>query len=454
MKLLTMTRRIPLPTGKIGVTLNGSPPMVTDIQNDSPMLGKLRIGDVLDGVSVPNRFEVHHVEDSHILTEVLEKTSHLHRQLHVITDDDSPNTTDTETEFFVTIPPGKLGLTFEGDQQPTISKVWEYCPVIDFVQEGMWLKSILIPGEPELFCSHLSARDAYDCLRARARCEGRVLVLTNPPVAIAEPVSSPVSAVPHNTPATRYSAAIADSMSVSSEPVSTSGTASASASIDATIEGSVVTIKLHPGQRLRADHDTMIYMMDGFRVKTHAMNVNQFAKGYPLGMTDFIYEGSERRGTVAFGYGDKAISLNVEEYGGRIICQSECYLCSETSVKLYVESVPSNGGCILIKMVGNGHVWLTVSGPVITKTLQRGETMRCVTGAVMAFEKTVQYSTHRIRGGFKKSISGKGDCLWSELTGPGTVWLQGSVSDNAAPSRNADRQRSRPPTVRSTQVEI
>ena len=116
--------------------------------------------------------------------------------------------------------------------------------------------------------------------------------------------------VPHLTPESRvYSAVPTEPMSVSSSTCSTS--------LDATIENGIVTVQLHPKQRVRADHENMIYMSDCFRVKTHGMNVRQFQKGYELGLAEFIYEGLSGRGTVAFGGGDKVVQIKLEDYDSR-----------------------------------------------------------------------------------------------------------------------------------------
>ena len=92
-----------------------------------------------------------HVEDSRILDLRFYRKQHIcnHDIWNYRTESDSSKILQLRTEFHVTIPPGKLGLTFDGDHQPTIRKVWDYCPVQGFVQEGQWLKSIQIPGEAE-----------------------------------------------------------------------------------------------------------------------------------------------------------------------------------------------------------------------------------------------------------------------------------------------------------------
>jgi len=417
--------RVPLPPGQLGVTFSGSPPIVTDVVPDSPMRSKLSIGDVIYGVAVPHRFEVHGVEDSSILSELITKTANLRRFLLLSTT--SHDYSHSQTEFHVTLPPGRLGLTFEGDTQPTIAKVWDYCPVREFVQEGQWLKSVIIPTEPEpIACQNLSARDVYEVLRVNDRCQGRVLVLTNPPLAVAEPVlaSMCMDDSSFHTSRTHQSYHTAPS-------VASSNSVESSTTIDATIEQSVLTIQLRSRQRVRCDHECMIYMSEGFRIKTHGMNVRDFQKGYPLELTEFIYEGSPaRQGTVALGCssGCQILKINLDNHYGRVICQAEAYLCSEMSVKVYVESVSANGESMQIRLSGTGHVWLTGNGSIMTKTLIRGETLRCASGALVAFEKTVQPSPHRMRGGLRSAMSGeRKDCSLTELAGPGTVWLQTSV---------------------------
>lgn len=449
-KKITMAR-IPLPPGNgtLGLTFSGSPPVVTNVVPESPLRSKLSIGDVIYGVSVPHLLEAHGVEDSSILSHLLAKTANLRRFLLLTTIHDEQND-PSETEYHISLPPGRLGLTFDGDSQPTIAKVWDYCPVREFVQEGQWLKSIMIPTESEpIPCQHVSARDVYEVLRASCKRKGRVLVLTNPPLAVAEPVlaSSMMMNDSFHTSRSHYSTITADTAS-SSHGCSTR--------IDATIEHSVLTMSLRPRQRVRCDHECMIYMSEGFRVKTHGMNVRDFSKGFPLGLTEFIYEGP-RKGTVAFGTGGQVVNINLDDHYGRVICQAGAYLCSEMSIKVYVESVSQNGESMQIRLSGTGQVWLSANGSIITKTLARGETLRCASGALVACEKTVQSSSHRMRGGLKSFVNpgGRKDCSWTELTGPGAAWLQTSVcpgnhsfpmntskSYQQAPSQGASRSGS------------
>ena len=206
----------------------------------------------------------------------------------------------------------------------------------------------------------------------------------------------------------------------------------------------------------------MIYMSNGFRVKTHGMNVRDFQKGYPLGLTEFIYEGpASRQGTVAFGgSGGQIVNINLDDHYGRVICQAGAYLCSEMSVKVRVESVSANGESMQIRLSGTGQVWLSGNGSIVTKTLTRGETLHCASSALVAFEKTVQPSSHRMRGGLKTVMStgGRKDCSWTELAGPGTVWLQTSLCHSFPMTSNASNtpyqasQASR--NARSNRVEL
>ncbi len=111
-------------------------------------------------------------------------------------------------------------------------------PKQNFVQEGQWLKSVIIPTEPEpIACHNLSARDVYEVLRVNARCQGRVLVLTNPPLAVAEPVLASMSMDDSSFHTSRTHQSYHTAPSVAS-----SNSVESSTTIDATIEQSVLTI--------------------------------------------------------------------------------------------------------------------------------------------------------------------------------------------------------------------
>ena len=81
------------------------------------------------------------------------------------------------------------------------------------------------------------------------------------------------------------------------------------------------------------------------------------------------------------------------------------------------------GGFVLQHLGGQGTAWLELSGELVVKDLQRGETLRVHPGHVGAFESGVGFQITRVPG-IKNMLFGGDGIFLASLTGPGRVWLQ------------------------------
>lgn len=99
-------------------------------------------------------------------------------------------------------------------------------------------------------------------------------------------------------------------------------------------ESQIVTISLEPGQVLRAESGAMMYMTDGVTMNTTAGGglsdgLKRMMTGQNFFISDYTYEGEPgTNGVVALGtdFPSKIIRLNVEEYGGKLVCQKGALL--------------------------------------------------------------------------------------------------------------------------------
>lgn len=99
-------------------------------------------------------------------------------------------------------------------------------------------------------------------------------------------------------------------------------------------ESQIVTISLEPGQVLRAESGAMMYMTDGVSMNTTAgggmsAGFKRMMTGQNFFISDYTYEGEAgTNGVVALGtdFPSKIIRLNVEEYGGKLVCQKGALL--------------------------------------------------------------------------------------------------------------------------------
>jgi uncharacterized protein (AIM24 family) len=86
-------------------------------------------------------------------------------------------------------------------------------------------------------------------------------------------------------------------------------------------------------------------------------------------------------------------------------------------------------GFILQAIKGSGMVFLNGSGTIVEKTLHPGEQLRVTTGALVAFERGVEYDISTVGGGLTNMLFGKQGVFLTTLTGPGKVWLEGAPVD-------------------------
>ncbi len=153
--------------------------------------------------------------------------------------------------------------------------------------------------------------------------------------------------------------------------------------------------------------------------------------GESLFMTVFTNTSSEKK-QVSFAapYAGKIIPLNLAEYGGRIICQKDSFLCAAKGVAIGIEFQKKLGtglfggeGFIMQKLEGDGMCFVHSGGHVIERELKPGEILKVDTGCIVGFTQTVDYDIQFV-GGIKNSLFGGEGLFFAQLRGPGKVWIQ------------------------------
>src|SRR5260221_3831182 len=106
------------------------------------------------------------------------------------------------------------------------------------------------------------------------------------------------------------------------------------------------------------------------------------------------------------------------------------FLCATPQIQIGVGFQQSLGagifggdGFLLQHVSGQGTAWLELSGELVTKELQPGETLRVHPGHVGAFQSSVSFQITTVPG-IKNMIFGGDGIFLAALTGPGKVWLQ------------------------------
>jgi uncharacterized protein (TIGR00266 family) len=210
----------------------------------------------------------------------------------------------------------------------------------------------------------------------------------------------------------------------------------------------VVEIMLDPGQGVRAETGTMIYMSDGVRMVTSISGglfkgLKRKLAGEQFFMTTFVNDGHDRT-RVGFGsyYPGKTVPIDLRLYDGAFYCQQRAFLCSDTTVDISMAFVKRLGaglfggeGFILQKLVGSGLAFLHAGGAVIRRDLLPGESLRVDTGCLLGFSAGIDYDITLVTGITNPLFGGEGLFL-AHLTGPGEVLLQSlpfaRLADNIA----------------------
>ena len=219
--------------------------------------------------------------------------------------------------------------------------------------------------------------------------------------------------------------------------------------IDFEIKGAemqCVEIELDPQETVIAEPGAFMYMDGGIEMTTifgdgskenNSILDKLFGAGKRLltgesmFMTAYTHT-SFGKARVAFAspYPGKIIPLDLSQYGGKIICQKDAFLCAAKGVAVGIEFQRKLGtglfggeGFIMQKLEGDGMAFCHAGGHIVKKTVKPGETLRVDTGCIVAYTKDIDYDIQYV-GGVKNMIFGGEGVFFATLKGPGEVWLQ------------------------------
>ncbi|MEA1975533.1 MAG: TIGR00266 family protein [Bacillota bacterium] len=209
--------------------------------------------------------------------------------------------------------------------------------------------------------------------------------------------------------------------------------------IDYTIHGDdmqLVEIELDPGEGVRAEAGAMTFMEDGIEMQTKTSGglfggFKRMVTGESFFITTFLNNASGISHVgFAAPYPGKIIPIQLNEFGGKFICQKDSYLCSANGIEIGIEFTKKIGtgffggeGFILQKLTGDGLAFIHAGGTIIKKELGPNDVLRVDTGCVVGFESSVDYDISFI-GGFKNALFGKEGLFLATLKGPGVTYLQ------------------------------
>ncbi len=221
--------------------------------------------------------------------------------------------------------------------------------------------------------------------------------------------------------------------------------------VDYTIHGEdmqFVEIVLDPGESVVAEAGAMMYKDAAVQMETlfgdgsHAGQGGSFVDkllsagkrvitGETLFTTLFSNAGNAKaRAAFAAPYPGTIIPLTLSNFGNRLICQKDSFLCAARGVSLdlyfqrkIMTALFGGEGFIMQKLEGDGQVFIHAGGTVVERELKAGEVLQVDTGCVVAFTQGMGFDVKSV-GGVKSILFGGEGVFFAELTGPGHVWLQ------------------------------
>jgi uncharacterized protein (TIGR00266 family) len=209
-----------------------------------------------------------------------------------------------------------------------------------------------------------------------------------------------------------------------------------------------VEIELDPGESAVAEAGSMMYKDSvvnmetvfgdgskssggGFMDKLVGAG-KRLITGESLFTTMFSHAGGSGKAKVAFAapYPGTIVPMTLSNYGGRIICQKDSFLCAARGVsiglffqKKIMTALFGGEGFIMQKLEGDGLVFVHAGGTIVERELAAGERIDVDTGCVVAMTSTVNFEVKPV-GGVKSMLFGGEGVFLATMTGPGKVWIQ------------------------------
>lgn len=200
----------------------------------------------------------------------------------------------------------------------------------------------------------------------------------------------------------------------------------------------VLEFTLDPNDSVISEAGELSWMSSSIQMTTHTQLagggglfgvIKRVAGGGTLFMTEYRAVGGP--GELAFASKLPGHIVAVEVGAGReYMIHRHGFVCATPQVQIGVGFQQSLGagifggdGFLLQRVNGQGTAWIELSGELIVKDLQAGETLRVHPGHVGAFQSGVSFQITTVPG-IKNIIFGGDGLFLAALTGPGRVWLQ------------------------------
>jgi len=200
----------------------------------------------------------------------------------------------------------------------------------------------------------------------------------------------------------------------------------------------VLEFILDPNESIISEAGELSWMSSSIQLTTHTQFggggglfgvLKRVAGGGSIFMTEYRAVGAA--GELAFATKLPGHIVPVEVGPGHeFMIHRHGFLCATPQIQVGVGFQQSLGagifggdGFLLQKVSGQGIAWLELSGELVVRDLQPGETLRVHPGHVGAFQSSVSFQITTVPG-IKNMIFGGDGIFLAALTGPGRIWLQ------------------------------
>ncbi len=200
----------------------------------------------------------------------------------------------------------------------------------------------------------------------------------------------------------------------------------------------VLEFALDPNESIISEAGELSWMSSAVQMTTHTQFagggglfgvLKRVAGGGSIFMTEYRAVGAV--GELAFATKLPGHIVPVEVAPGHeYMIHRHGFLCATPQVQISVGFQQSLGagifggdGFLLQHLGGQGTAWLELSGELVVRDLQAGQTLFVHPGHVGAFQSSVSFQVTTVPG-IKNMIFGGDGLFLVALTGPGRIWLQ------------------------------
>lgn len=208
----------------------------------------------------------------------------------------------------------------------------------------------------------------------------------------------------------------------------------------------VLEVTLDSGESMYTESGGMSWMSENIKMKTDShgglmKGIGRMFSGESLFMTTYSAQAGGEEIAFAPEFPGKIIhrDLGSDE---NIIAQRDAFMCAISSVDLSIHLRKKLGaglfggeGFIMQQLTGPGDVFFELSGDIVERELESGETMKIDPGHTGLYESSVDMDISRVKGVKNMFFGGEG-LLLATLTGPGKIWLQSMPLMNLAARLN------------------